>query len=167
MSTFIRIDAAQSRLRLNARGEWLLKGDPFENEKITAFFHRAIRRDDEGNYYLYNSHKGRTEHVYFDVEDTAWFITGVRFDEGTRQFRVVLNNGADLPLDLRTIRSDARGVVYCRVLEDEPARFLPGALMQLSEYVKVEEGDPESYYIDRSGETVYLERQDVLPQESG
>ena len=56
-------------------------------------------------------------------------------------------------MNLRSLREDSRGVMYCVLSDGERARFSPRALQQLSEHA-VMEGD--SIYIDKTGEKVVL-----------
>jgi hypothetical protein len=149
------VSKEDSEIRLSERGLWFHQNKEFENEKVIQFFHHAIRRDDAGNYYLNNSFDGKTENVYFEVEDTAYFVWEIDFDEQAKQFHVTLNTGETSLLELRTLNDDERGVMYCTVLEGSRARFSPRSLMKLSEHA-VMQGD--EIYIDKTGEKIVLSR---------
>ena len=148
-----RVDKETSELVLSERGLWYHRGEPFENDKIIAFFHQAIRKDAEGRYYLFNQFKDIEENVYFAVEDTAYFIWQITFDETSQLFRATLNTGAETVLDLRTLSEDERGVMYCRVLDNDRARLSPRALAQLADHAVM---DGDQIHIDKTGEKILL-----------
>jgi hypothetical protein len=149
------VSKEESGISLSARGDWFHHGEPVEHPRVVQLFHRAIRRDDEGRYYLYNALGTLEEHVYFAVEDTAFFVLRLDFDQATRSFTVTLNNEETETLDVKTLREDERGVMYCRTKNGDRARFSPSALMRLSDFVKTE-GD--LIYIDVTGEKVILSK---------
>ena len=94
MTVPISISKEESALRLSAIGDWFHRGEPFENIKIIEYFHRAIRRDSNGRYYLHNQYEGKEEHVYFEVEDVAYFVRRFGRDE-QGAYQVTLNTGAE------------------------------------------------------------------------
>lgn len=147
------VSKEDSGIRLSSRGEWFHHGEPFEHKRIIRFFHRSIRRDGEGNYYLYNKIGDLEERVYFDLEDTAFFVKRLDFDAEQKTFRVLLNNEEEEFLDVKTLYQDERGIMYCQVREGDRARLTQGALMTLSEYA---EQDEEWIYLDVTGEKVIL-----------
>jgi len=145
----------KSKLRLSASGWWYHEEEPFENDKVIEFFHKAIRKDKGGKYYLYNKYADKEENVYFQVEDTAYFIEVIKFDQGQQAFNLTLNTGAREVLDVHSLEEDDRGVMYCRVLDNDRARLTPRALSQLSEYVVM---DGDLIYLDKTGEKVILSK---------
>lgn len=145
------VSKEESEIVLSEKGEWFHQGEPFENPKIIAFFHRAIRKDAGGEYYLYNAYGDKEENVYFEVEDTAYFVKRVRFDEQKGVFHGKLNNDTEVELDLTTLEEDSRGVMYCRVLEDDRARLDKYALVEISKHA-VMEGDV--VYVEVGGEKI-------------
>ena len=48
------VTSKESQIRLSAKGRWSHQGQPFTNQSIIRFLHQAIRKDDQGAYYLYN-----------------------------------------------------------------------------------------------------------------
>ncbi len=124
-----------SGLELTERGDWLHRGEPVENAKIATFFHRAIRRDDQGRYYLWNAFDGKQERVYFRVADTAYFVRHLAVDEEREHLQASLNTGAAVAVDPASFEQDARGIMYCRVLDGDRARLTTNALHDLSELV--------------------------------
>jgi Uncharacterized protein conserved in bacteria len=149
------VSKEESGISLSARGDWFHHGEPVLHPRVIQLFHRAIRRDDEGRYYLYNVVGALEENVYFEVEDTAFFVLRLEFDEATKSFTVCLNNEDKETLDVKTLREDERGVMYCRTQDGDRARFSQSALMSLSDFVKTE-GD--LIYIDATGEKVIISK---------
>lgn len=149
------VPAEKSSLRLSEQGIWHHEGEAFENEKVIDFFHKAIHKDRDGRYFLRNAYSGKEEHVYFQVDDTAYFVCGIHLDEDTQTFWLKLNNGVREPLKLDTLEEDSRGVMYCRVLDNDRARINPTALVQLSDYAVMDE---ESIHIEVSGKKVVLSK---------
>jgi hypothetical protein len=149
------VSKEESQIRLREDGKWIHQGEPFSNRKIIDFFHRAIRKDEKGEYYLHNVYDGKEEHVYFEVEDTAYFVEKLEFDEGAKAFKVTLNTGDDGFIDVRGLRTDERGVVYCRVLDDDRARLTDNAMHQLAD---LSEMDDRGVYVDLTGGKVYIGR---------
>ncbi|MCP4600269.1 MAG: DUF1285 domain-containing protein [Proteobacteria bacterium] len=144
-----------SEIKLSEKGYWFHQEEPFENEKIIFFFHRAIQKDDKGQYYLYNQFEDKQENVYFDVEDTAYFIWDIEFDEQKKTYTITLNTGVKETLDLRSLNEDYRGVMYCKVLDGDRARFSPRTLMELSKHAIM---DDDCIYIDRTGEKIVISK---------
>lgn len=147
------VSKEESEIRLREDGKWIHQGEPFSNRKIIDFFHRAIRKNEKGEYYLHNVYDGKEEHVYFEVEDTAYFVLELEFDEGAQAFRVTLNTGADGFIDVRGLWTDERGVMYCRVLDDDRARLTDNAMHQLSNLSGM---DDRGVYVDLTGEKIYI-----------
>jgi hypothetical protein len=151
----IIVPSAESAIRLSANGAWFHHGEPFENLKIIDFFHRAIRKDENNQYYLHNAYEGKEEHVYFEVEDVAYFVRSFYLKEGHHEYRIVLNTGAEQVIDLDTFEEDTRGIMYCRVLDNDRARFSDRALGQLADLAGTDE---DGIYLERAGEKVYVSR---------
>ena len=78
------VSKEESKLRLTADGSWQHEGAPTTHAGIKRYFHQQIRKDEQGAFYLYNAfvapEKNLTleEHVYFDVEDTAYFVESLK-----------------------------------------------------------------------------------------
>ena len=143
----------ESQIRLSETGDWYHHEAPFEHPKIIAFFHRAIRKDENGQYYLHNQYDDVEENVYFEVDDTAYFVADLVLDDVRGVFVIRLNTDDEEVLDLQSLKEDERGVLYCTVLDGDSARFSRPALEQLAEYATVED---DIIYIDRAGERVNI-----------
>lgn len=147
------VSSEESEIRLREDGKWIHQGEPFSNRKIIDFFHRAIRKDEKGEYYLHNIYDGKEEHVYFQVEDTAYFVVTLEFDQKAQAFKVTLNTGDDGFVDVRGFQTDERDVMYCRVLDDDRARLTENAMHQLADLSKMDAG---GVYVELTGEKVYI-----------
>jgi len=129
----------ESRIRLSPNGRWYHEDEPFENAKIIDFFHRAIRRDEKGHFYLHNTLGDKEEHVYFEVEDTAYFLTGIDLDPEHNELKVVLNTGKEQSVDPDALYEGDGEVMYCRLSGDVRARLTREALMQLADLSRTDE----------------------------
>jgi hypothetical protein len=78
---------------LDKNGVWHNEHGKFEHPKIIAYFHKSIRKDDQG-YHVFQIRDGYEEKVYFAYEDTALFVFNMK-GTGT----LVLNTTDTLPLD--------------------------------------------------------------------
>jgi hypothetical protein len=142
----------ESKLRLTADGRWLHDGEPATHQGVKRFFHRQIRKDDDGGYYLYNSivvpEKNVTleEHVYFEVDDTAYFVDSVGID-GQRVV-LQLNTGDRCELQAEALLADDGGHVYARTPAGDLARFSRQAMGSLEPYLG---SDGQGYYLDLGG----------------
>ncbi len=143
----------ESEIVLSEQGQWFHRGEPFENEKVIHFFHNAIRKDPAGHFFLYNRFEDKEENVYFEVEDTAYFVWNLEFDADQKAFFITLNTGARVHLDLLTLKDDERGVMYCRVLDNDRARFSKWALLELSKYAEV---DGDEIIIANTGKRIVI-----------
>lgn len=152
------VSAEESALRLDERGRWFHRGEPFENQKIISFFHRAIRKDAQGCAYLYNAHGDQEEHVYFEVEDTPYFVEHVQYDPDKEILTATLNTGAQSEVAVRSLEEDRRGVMYCRVLEGDRARFTEHALTELSAHAEMDE---QGVYLPLRSGKLYVAGRDV------
>ncbi len=133
------VDAEKSGILLDERGRWFHHGQPVENAKISEFFHRSIRKDDSGNYYLHNEMGTLKEMVYFQVEDTAYFVHHLAMDQARQKLFASLNTGEAVEIDPKSLTQDSREVMYCKVLQNDRARLTTNALHDLSELVYEED----------------------------
>jgi hypothetical protein len=151
----IVIPSEQSQIRLSASGSWFHRDEPFENIKIIEFFHQAICMDADGRYFLKNRYEGKEEHVYFEVEDVALFVRAFEFDAQQQHYQVLLNTGEQADVDIRTLEENRKGVMYCKVLGGQRARFTDRALHQLADLA---ETDDQGIYLMLAGEKVYASK---------
>jgi hypothetical protein len=115
---------------MDGEGRWHNDHGPFENPKISAYFHTCIDRDADG-FFLRQERDGILEKVYFPVADTALFV--FRADIGT-DISLTLNTGRTLRLDPAKlfIQNDR---LYLAAGEDR-IKFSAGAAMKLAEYLE-------------------------------
>jgi hypothetical protein len=78
---------------MDENGFWHNEHGKFEHPKIIAYFHKSIRKDDQG-YHVYQIRDGCEEKVYFPYEDTALFVVDLK---GTDT--LVLNTTDTIPLE--------------------------------------------------------------------
>jgi hypothetical protein len=141
------VSQEDSGLVLTAEGRWQHQGQPATHPGVTQFFHRQIRKDDRGAFYLHNTMGAGDggplleEQVYFAVEDTAYFVMGLIHQPAETGFALRLNTGQQVPLDLESLTQDAGGHVYCRVLDDDEARFGRHAMTQLEPFLEAQGDD--------------------------
>lgn len=85
----------QAVFRMDAEGRWHNDHGPFENPKISAYFHRSIHHDADG-FFLQQTRDDVIEKVYFPVADTAFFVFRVDVGEAVS---LTLNTGRTLVLN--------------------------------------------------------------------
>jgi hypothetical protein len=127
---------------LDRNGRWRNSAGPFQNPRIIAYFHSAIRRD-AGGYHLCQEREGVREKVYFPYEDTALFVVDVVAEEPAR---LILNTRQRLPLNPADlfVEEDA---LYAAA-GGERIKFTDRALLKLSDLLELEE---EGYAIRIGG----------------
>ncbi|MEZ4440882.1 MAG: DUF1285 domain-containing protein [Polyangiaceae bacterium] len=141
-----RVSKEESKLRLSAEGRWYHDGELATHDGVSRFFHRQIRKDEAGDFFLYNAFPSPgketlEEHVYFDVEDVAYFVEHV--DLAARPpLAVTLNTTAADRIDPATLRSDEEGRVYGRLVSGDEARLTRHAMVQLEPQLVDDDGVP-------------------------
>jgi hypothetical protein len=78
---------------LDKNGIWHNEHGKFEHPKIISYFHKSIRKDDNG-YHVFQLRDQCEEKVYFPYEDTALFVFDLKGAD-----TLVLNTTDTLPLD--------------------------------------------------------------------
>jgi hypothetical protein len=152
------VSKQDSKLRLTADGRWLHDGEPATHQGVKRFFHRQIRKDDGGDFYLYNAltvpEKELTleEHVYFEVDDTAYFVDSVELSGA--EVTATLNTERRCQLPPGSLLADAEGHVYGRLPSGDLARFSRQAMSQLEPYLAADEA---GFYLDVDGIRVPFE----------
>ena len=144
------VSKEESRLVLNADGEWVHDGVTATHAGVTGFFNGQIRRDDNGDYYLYNAidvpEKGITleEHVYFQVEDTPWFVRNVAWDVSAGAFVATLTDDTRHTVAAGDLEARADGTLVCHLPGGERARFTRGAMTAIAKHL---ESDDQGYFL--------------------
>ena len=145
----------ESQIRLSETGKWFHQGQPFENSKIIEFFHRAIRKDNQGEYFLFNRVGKKTEHVYFEVADTAYFVTSLGSKPEDNLLEGKLNIGQRVSIDIESLVEDDRGVMYCQVFTGDRARFTKRTLEELAD---MSEMDQAGVFLTIQGKKHYVSK---------
>jgi hypothetical protein len=119
---------------LDGNGRWHNQDGLFRNKKIIDFFHRSIRRDENG-YHLYQEKDDYVEKVYFPYQDCALFVFDVVGDEDTT---LILNTQRQIPLQPKKMYVQDDGL-YMQAGE-ERIKFSERSLMKLSWRIEEESG---------------------------
>ena len=145
-------------IHIDKEGCWTHKGAEMIRRDLIQLFYRNMELGSEGQYII----NWQGTQCYVDVEDTAFVVTRVLFEEKTRngkpKFVLNLSDGTRENLLPETLCTGNDNVLYCRIKNNTfPARFLRPAYYQLAEYVEEENGvyfiplDGRKYPIKRSG----------------
>ncbi|MCF8114182.1 MAG: MFS transporter permease [Desulfotignum sp.] len=120
----IIIPREKAVFRLDKNGIWYNEHGKFEHPKIISYFHKSIRKDDQG-YHVFQIRDGYEEKVYFPYEDTALFVFDLK---GTDT--LVLNTTDTLHLDPSQLFT-CNDNLYIKTPEHR-IKFGQRALMKLS-----------------------------------
>lgn len=123
---------------LDKNGRWHNAHGEFEHQKIIAYFHSAIKKDQQG-YYLYQDRGEFREKVYFHYEDTALFAVDLIDDPDVT---LILNTRKRLKLKPKSlfIKDDS---LYMR-MGVEIIKFTDRGLLKISDRMVF---DNETYFI--------------------
>jgi uncharacterized protein len=133
----------ESTIVLHADGHFSHDGEPVERRDFHEALHRWLRvHPDDGRFILSNGY----DWTYLQVEDTPRFVTGVK-GAPPGPPTLVLADGGEEVLDPATLRVDDAGGLFARVnAEDQEARFLRLAQVELAPWLGSEE--PASIVVD-------------------
>jgi hypothetical protein len=124
---------------LDKEGRWFHNGEPFLNERIIAFFNKSVDITSDGQYVI---HYG--DYTYpIRVEDTPYFVTGVRYDGFGCFERIFINtsDGETEELAVHTIYCGSNNALYCRIKHGRmPARFMRSPSFNILERLEEEPG---------------------------
>lgn len=140
---------------LDREGRWFHEGVQFTNERIIDFFNSSVDITAEGILVIHYAN-----FTYpIRVEDTAIFITGVRY-EGFGSFEKVyinLSTGEEEELKVSTLHISDENVLYCLVRnETMRARFKRSPSFHILERLDERDG---IYYLNLCGISLPLKRQ--------
>ena len=139
---------------IDKEGGWFHKGAEMVHRDIVRFFYEHIGMDSLGRYVI----RWGNERCYLDVEDTAFVIQRVRFEEdgGMQNFRLFLSDDTTENLNPETLFLGEENVLYCKVKQGRfPARFHRPAYYQLAEFVQEDEG---RFYLPLNGEKHFIRK---------
>lgn len=122
-------------LKLSKFGEWWHNGVAFQNQKLSALFHRSIIwSEDEKSYFV----KIGNNRASFDIEDTPYFV--LELQDQVSPWRVLLSDENIEELDLSTLRVGSEDQIYCLVKAGlHQARFSRSAYQALITHAQDEQ----------------------------
>jgi hypothetical protein len=123
----------ETKIRRDARGRWWNGDDAITHPLLVRAFDSWIERAQDGRYCLEND----INWAYVTIEGAPIDVRACRLErDGDRFTRcvLVLSDGREEPLALRTLREAMDGALYCDVRGGTmPARFDLHAAVQLGE----------------------------------
>lgn len=118
-------------LKLDKFGQWWHQGRPFQNNKLSIFFHRSIIWEPSDARYMLQIGQQRAT---FTCEDTAYFV--MRLLDQQSPWRIELNDQSTENLAARSLSIGAENQFYCLVKEGQHrARFAREAYQALLSYI--------------------------------
>jgi hypothetical protein len=144
---------------IDKEGRWYHQGAEMIRREFIRLFYQNMELDSEGRYLI----NWADTRCYVDVEDTAFVVTRVSFEEGSRRqttrFQVSLSDDTKEALGPETLWIGKDHVLYCRVKSGAfPARFKRAAYYQLAEYIQEEGG---VYFLPLNGRRYTLREGDT------
>jgi hypothetical protein len=117
------------RLTVNREGEWLHEGQEITHPGILANLMRNLCRDATG-YFI----QAGPVRVPVEVADVPFVV--VRVEVVGSVLRLIVNDGAEEPLDPATLRLTAAGIPYCWIKDGQfEARLSRAAAYQLGQLI--------------------------------
>ncbi|MBF0118646.1 MAG: MFS transporter permease [Desulfobacterales bacterium] len=128
----IIIPKEQATFWLDKNGRWQNEHGEFEHKKIIDYFHASIRCDENG-YHLYQLTDEFEEKVYFNHEDTPFFVFDIINDDG---IWLVLNNKDKIKLipENLFVKGDS---LYMKG-EEHIVKFSERALLKVSGFINID-----------------------------
>ena len=128
-------------IHIDKEGCWTHKGAEMIRRDLIQLFYQNMELDPEGQYMI----NWQGTRCYVDVEDTAFVITRVMFEEkaenGNAGLVLSLSDGAKEILLPETLCTGTDHVLYCKIKNKTfPARFIRPAYYQIAEHVEEENG---------------------------
>ncbi len=114
---------------MDKHGQWQNDHGPIEHPRIIKYFNSCIRKDDMG-YFVHQITENTEEKVYFSYEDTAIFVSGIRFENDVV---LMLNNGDSIILDPMNLYTKDDSL-FAKT-EDHLIKFNTGTLLKISKYL--------------------------------
>lgn len=126
---------SSGRISFRRDGRWYNDDEPINNARIAKLFSRCLRRAGDGRWQIAMA----DERAFVEIEDTPWVVTSVAGD-AARGFTIRLNDDSEEPLDPSTLTVGDANVLYTRVKDGHPARFLRPAYYQLAPAIVERDG---------------------------
>lgn len=141
----------ETKITRDAQGRWFNDGTPITHVLLTRAFDEWLRPapDGSGRFCLSND----INWAYVSIEGPPRFVRAVELrDEAGAEIRLRLSDGAEVPLEVETLRQGRDGALYCEVPGEMVARFDSHAMMQLEERVGEDE---EGVFLSVGGRAVH------------
>ncbi len=123
----------ETQIRRDARGRWWNGADEITHVLLARAFDSWIERTEDGRYCLKND----INWAYVTIEGAPIDVRAcklARVGDTITSCMLVLSDGREEPLALRTLREGGDGALYCTVRNGTmPARFDTHASMQLAD----------------------------------
>jgi hypothetical protein len=134
---------------IDKEGHWYHEGTEMIHREFIQLFYQNLELDSLGRYVI----NWKKERCYVEVEDTAFVVRRVLYQEGNQgqNSRLILYLSDDTKEELipDTIFIGEGNVLYCKVKNRTfPARFNRDSYYQLAQYIEEEEG---TYYLPLNG----------------
>ncbi len=143
-------------IHIDKEGCWTHKGVEMIRRDLIQLFYQNMELDSEGRYII----NWQGSRCYVDVEDAAFVVTRVLFEEKTTEgkagFVLSLSDGTKENLMPETLSAGNDNVLYCKIKNETfPARFNRPAYYQLAEHV---EEESRIYFVRLNGSKYPIER---------
>lgn len=132
---FLAAGAPLEEIRLDARGRWWHEGEPFENRRLMALFHRSLQRTGQGTWIL--SIPPYTYPVL--VDETGHFVD--RVEASAEGILLRLLDGTRRPADTGRFYTDGGERILVHLEEGAWARVVGDAYRALLEDLDEEAGE--------------------------
>lgn len=135
------------KIVLKKDGTWVADGIEITHDQTRDLFFRSIHWDaDQNQYYLEVGY----ERLFFEVEDTAWFVTALQ--SGGGKLTALLSDTRTVALEAEALKYENESL-YLGLPGDERARFLSAAYYDL---LRDLQEDDQFYYVTIAGKRANL-----------
>lgn len=139
---------------IDKEGRWYHRGAEMIRREFIRLFYQNMELDAEGRYLI----NWADTRCYVEVEDTAFVVMRVSFEDGLRTYRsrflVSLSDDTQETLAPDTLSVGKDHVLYCRVKSGTfPARFNRASYYQLAEFIEEDSG---GYFLSLNGQKYYI-----------
>lgn len=149
MTTHDLGDIPPCLIYIDKEGRWYHDGIEMIRRDFVRLFYQHMEIDNLGRYII----KWKGQQCYLDVEDTAFVIMRVTYQEGKHpgdaRFILSLSDDSREALLADTLFIGDGNVIYCRIKERAfPARLSRSAYYQLAQHIEEDNG---KYYLPLNG----------------
>lgn len=154
LSEFFEKISPEDEIVLDRNGSWRVKGAPVRDTGIIDYLNRSLTAGVDGAWRI--RHGDRFRNV--TVEDTAIFVTGVRYSGVFQHEKITLelSDGKTELLDIYTLSYKNNGL-YCRINNGSmPVKFMRSPSYQILERIDEVGG---RFYLSLCGQKILMERE--------